>query len=126
MENSSGGDSGSSVDALETSALYLVLFPNMALGFYGDSVLSILAAPRAADRTWERFDIYVWDYVDVKPELAEDWLDLNRRINAEDITQIEAMQAGLASRVMDEGALLSPHWEQCVRQFSRLVLEGVG
>lgn len=112
-------------EQLDSSALYLVLFPNFALGFYGDSVISILTVPLAADRTRERFDLYVWDYVEPTPETIEGWMDLNRRINAEDIGMIEAMQEGLASPVMDEGAVISPHWEHCIQQFEKMVAEGV-
>ena len=111
--------------ALDASALYLVLFPNFALGLYGDSVISILALPEAADKTREQFDIYVWDYVEPTPELTAGWIDLNKRINAEDIGMIEAVQAGFASPVMQEGTVLSPHWETCVRQFETLVLDNV-
>ena len=110
---------------LDSSALYLVLFPNFALGFYGDLVISILTAPLAADLTHERFDLYVWGYVDPKPEAVESWMDLNRRINAEDIRMIEGMQEGLASPVMDSGAVMSPHWEHCIQRFEKLVAEGV-
>jgi choline monooxygenase len=112
-------------ECLDTSALYLTLFPNFAIGFYGDSVLSILARPVSAGETWEQFDVYVWGYVDPTPRSSEAWLALNRRINAEDISMIEAMQRGLASPVMDEGAVLSPHWEHCVQRFEQLVIEGV-
>ena len=112
-------------DSLDASALYMVLFPNFALGLYGDSVISILAIPDGPNRTREQFDIYVWDYVQPTPELIEGWIALNKRINAEDIAMIEAMQKGLASPAMAGGAVLSPHWETCVRQFEKLALEAV-
>lgn len=112
-------------EQLDSSALYLVLFPNFALGFYGDSVISILTVPLAAGRTWERFDLYVWGYVEPTAEIIEGWIDLNRRINAEDVRMIEGMQEGLASPVMDEGAIISPHWEHCIQQFEMLVAESV-
>lgn len=112
-------------EALNASALYMVLFPNFALGLYGDSVISILALPEGPDRTREQFDIYVWDYVEPTPELVAGWVALNKRINAEDINMIEAMQKGLASPAMSGGAVLSPHWESCVKQFETLVLDSV-
>jgi phenylpropionate dioxygenase-like ring-hydroxylating dioxygenase large terminal subunit len=113
------------IDALNASALYLVLFPNFALGLYGDSVISILAIPESATRTREQFDVYVWDYVEPTAELVEGWVELNKRINEEDINMIEAMQKGLASPAMSGGAVLSPHWESCVKQFEKLVLEAL-
>ena len=112
-------------EALDSSALYLVLFPNFALGLYGDSVLSILAIPEGPGKTREQFDMYVWGYVEPTPEISEGWTNLNRRINAEDIAQIEAVQEGMRSPVMQGGAVLSPHWETCVQQFEKLVLEAL-
>ena len=112
-------------EGLDSSALYLVLFPNFALGLYGDSVLSILAIPEAPGKTREQFDMYVWGYVDPSEEISEGWMDLNRRINAEDIQQIEAVQQGMGSPVMQGGPVLSPHWESCVQQFEKLVLESL-
>ena len=38
---------------------------------------------------------------------------------------IEGMQEGLASPVMDSGAVMSPHWEHCIQRFEKLVAEGV-
>jgi choline monooxygenase len=112
-------------ESLNASALYMVLFPNFALGLYGDSVISILALPDGPSRTREQFDVYVWDYVEPTPELVAGWVDLNKRINAEDISMIEAMQKGLASPAMSGGAVLSPHWESCVKQFETLVLDAL-
>ena len=121
-----GGRTASTrTEALDASALYLVLFPNFALGLYGDSVISILALPEAPDQTREQFDIYLWDYIEPTEELVAGWIDLNKRINAEDIDMIEAVQAGFASPVMSAGTVLSPHWENCVRQFEKLVLDNV-
>ena len=112
-------------EELDSSALYLVLFPNFALGLYGDSVLSILAIPEAPGKTREQFDMYVWGYVEPTPEISAGWMDLNRRINAEDIQQIEAVQEGMGSPVMRDGPVFSPHWESCVQQFEKLVLEAL-
>jgi choline monooxygenase len=112
-------------ESLNASALYMVLFPNFALGLYGDSVISILALPDGPSRTREQFDVYVWDYVEPTPELVAGWVDLNKRINTEDISMIEAMQKGLASPAMSGGAVLSPHWESCVKQFETLVLDAL-
>lgn len=127
LEDWQPGGKGASArtEALDASALYLVLFPNFALGLYGDSVISILALPEAPDRTREQFDVYVWGYVEPTEELVAGWVDLNKRINAEDIAMIEGVQAGFASPAMAKGAVLSPHWETCVRQFEKLVLENV-
>ena len=120
-----GKGANQATEALDASALYLVLFPNFALGLYGDSVISILAIPEGPDKTREQFDVYVWGYVEPTPALIEGWLDLNKRINAEDINMIEGVQAGFASPVMRQGTVLSPHWETCVQQFEKLVLDNV-
>ena len=116
---------GGKREALDSSALYLVLFPNFALGLYGDSVLSILAIPEGPGKTREQFDMYVWGYVDPTPEISEGWKDLTRRINAEDIAQIDAVQEGMRSPAMKGGPVLSPHWETCVQQFEKLVLDAL-
>lgn len=112
-------------ERLEDNALYLVLFPNLALGFYGDVVLSILTRPLAAAETWERFDLYLPHEIAEDPVALEAWRSLNERINSEDIAMVEKLQEGLASPVMKEGAAISAHWEHCIQQFEKLVLEAV-
>lgn len=112
-------------ERLEDNALYVVLFPNFALGFYGDIVLSILTRPLAADKTWERFDLYLPHEIAEDPTALEAWRTLNAKINREDIAMIEKIQEGMASPTMAEGAVISSHWEHCIQQFEKLVLDAM-
>jgi choline monooxygenase len=110
---------------LEDNALYLNLFPNLAIGFYGEIVLSILTQPLAADQTWEQFDLYLPKEQAEDPVALKAWDELNSQINFEDIEMIEQLQRGLSSPVMNKGAVISPHWEHCLQKFETLVAEAV-
>jgi choline monooxygenase len=110
---------------LEDNALYLNLFPNFALGFYGEIVLSILTQPLSAGQTWEQFDLYLPKDQANDPVALAAWDDLNAKINFEDIEMIEQLQHGLQSPVMADGALISPHWEHCLQQFESNVVAAV-
>jgi choline monooxygenase len=110
---------------LEDNAWYLNLFPNFALGFYGEIVLSILTQPLSAAQTWEQFDLYLPKDQASDPVACRRWDELNAKINYEDIEMIERLQDGLASPVMDQGALISPYWEHCLQQFEANVIAAV-
>jgi choline monooxygenase len=110
---------------LEDNALYVNLFPNFALGFYGEIVLSILTHPISPSETWEQFDLYLPHDQASDPVALAAWDELNAKINFEDIEMIERLQRGLKSPVMNEGAVMSPHWENCLQRFETLIAQGV-
>ena len=126
---SESADTGRPVpaDALDMSSLYLALFPNFILGHYAPDQLGVhLGLPEAPDRTRQWRVIY--HLGDGVPDAAavEKLAALWRRVHAEDHAVVERLQAGRASPVMDDGGVLSPHWETSVRRFHLLLGEALG
>jgi choline monooxygenase len=46
-------------------------------------------------------------------------------VHQEDHAIVEGLQVGRSSSVMDDGGLLSPHWETSVRRFHELLTDAL-
>ncbi len=111
-------------DVLSEDSRFLTLFPNFAFGLYlPDQVGVHLDTPLAPGRTLQRRAIYS---LDPEPDLrghAERLTALWQEVHREDHAMCERLQQGRASDVAAGGGVLSPVWEDSVRNFQNLVIE---
>jgi choline monooxygenase len=111
---------------LDMSARYLTLFPNFVLGVYMPDQMGVhLNIPDGPSRTRQKRVIYVRNDSVPPPDAVAELRDLWRKVHEEDHAICERLQAGRASPVMDDGGVLSPHWETSERAFQKMVLEAV-
>lgn len=111
---------------LDMSTRYLMAFPNFVFAWYLPDQLGVhLNVPEAVNRTRQYRVIYhIGDQAptcEQTRQLATLWTQVHR----EDHEIVEQLQIGRGSSVMDDGGLLSAHWESSVRQFHRLVLDAL-
>lgn len=111
-------------ERLDMSTRYLTLFPNFVFAWYQPDQLGVhLNVPLAPDRTRQWRVIYQLGNEDWDSEYSERLCSLWRQVHLEDHTIVEELQSGRASCVMDDGGLLSPHWETSVRRFHELLVD---
>ena len=108
-------------------AEFLSIFPNIMMGVHADHVWTVHLIPLAADRTFERMDLYYFGDGASSAESAG--LRRNNRdrmlaIFEEDRDMIEGMQRGRQSPVFHGGAL-SPGMDQPAHCFNRIVAQAV-
>jgi choline monooxygenase len=113
-------------DALAMSSRYLALFPNFIFGRYFPDELGVyVTLPEGPGRTRQRRAIY---HVGDDPPDAATLEGLKRlwsKVHGEDHAMVEGLQRGRASPVLDDGGLLSPHWETAIRHFHKLIADAV-
>lgn len=98
------------------AAYYFWLFPNLMLNFYPWGLSVNIVYPLAVDRTRVSFLSYVWD--ESKRSVGAG-ADLHR-VEMEDEEVIEAVQAGVQSRLYNRGRY-SPRREAGTHHFHRLL-----
>lgn len=122
----SGDHSGEPGERLDMSTRYLTLFPNFVFAWYQPDQLGVhLNLPLSPKRTHQWRVIYHLGDRAPDPEYAERLCSLWRQVHHEDHAIVEELQAGRQSSVMDDGGLLSPHWETSVRRFHELLIDAL-
>ena len=111
-------------DVLSQDSRFLTLFPNFAFGLYLPDQIGVhLDMPLAPGRTLQRRAVYSLaaeaDPAADAGRLARFW----REVHREDHAICERLQQGRASEVAAGGGVLSPVWEDAVRNFQELVIE---
>ncbi len=111
-------------DVLSEDSRFLTLFPNFVVGVYLPDQIGVhLDVPLAPDRTLQRRAIYSLDPMPDRAERTERLAALWREVHREDHAICERLQQGRASDVAAGGGVLSPVWEDSVRNFQNLVIE---
>ena len=111
---------------LGVTSHYLTLFPNFVMGTYQPDQLGVhLNEPIAAGLTRQQRVIYSHrdaGYSDDKiRQLAELW----HSVHLEDHEMCIRLQQGRSSPLAAQGGMLSPHWENSVRQFQERVADAI-
>ncbi|WP_461538246.1 aromatic ring-hydroxylating oxygenase subunit alpha [Spongorhabdus nitratireducens] len=123
-ESAEGGDG--SGDTLAVSSRYLTLFPTFVFGRYIPDQMGVhLNIPLGPDKTLQRRAIYMTDGTELDSESAEKLKQLWIDVHKEDHEMCERLQEGRKSSVASDGGLLSPHWENSVRNFQELVVSSL-
>lgn len=112
--------------SLSVSSRYLALFPNFIVGRYFPDQLGVyLNIPVDAGHMLQKRVIYTTDgQTRTEDEIAFQkklWWDVHK----EDHEMCERLQLGRASPVANDGGRLSPHWEDNVHAFQKLVVGAV-
>ena len=111
-------------DVLSGDSRFLTLFPNFVFGLYLPDQLGVhLDTPLAPGRTLQRRAIYSLEPAPDSGRRAERLAALWREVHREDHAMCERLQQGRASDVAAAGGVLSPVWEDSVRNFQNLVIE---
>lgn len=111
---------------LDMSTRYLMLFPNFVLAWYLPDQLGVhLNVPEAPDRTRQWRMIYHIGKDMPSGEYVQTLSNLWTQVHREDHSVVESLQRGRASPILEDGGLLSPHWETSVRQFHKLVVDAL-
>ena len=109
-----------SLSTLDMSARYLVRMPNLFLTSYApDVVVDTMIVPDRTDprKTWMEQAWYTTSgRVPSADEIAR-WKELEDQVIAEDIGVMSEVQAGVESVAVDDGGVLTPSWEDCIRAF---------
>ena len=114
---------GAPGERLDMSTRYLTLFPNFVFAWYQPDQLGVhLNLPLAPDRTHQWRVIYHLGDEPLDPAYAQRLCSLWRQVHREDHDIVEDLQEGRTSRAMDDGGLLSPHWETSIRRFHELLI----
>jgi len=112
--------------ALDMSARYLTLFPNFVLGIYLPDQAGVhLNIPISAECTRQYRVLYAIGEQNYSEQDKENLCQLWYRVHKEDHAIAELLQQGRRSSVMDDGGLMSPHWENSANQFQNLLLQAM-
>jgi len=123
-ETDEGGDG--SGNTLAVSSRYLTLFPTFVFGrYFPDQIGVHLNVPLGPDKTLQRRAIYMTDGTELDAETAEKLKQLWTDVHIEDHEMCIRLQEGRKSQVALDGGVLSPHWEDSVRNFQELVADAV-
>ena len=108
-------------------AIWFHLFPSLSFEIFPDQFALVELTPLNAEQTRERIHIYLIGeaadggaYASERQAVFDTW----HRLNQEDITIIERMQRGRHSPGFD-GGVLSPYWDDAIRHFARLLVQGL-
>ena len=113
-------------ERLDMSTRYLMLFPNFVFAWYLPDQLGVhLNVPESPERTRQWRVIYHLGDDEPDPEYVDRLSTLWTRVHREDRAIVEQLQIGRTSPVMDDGGLLSPHWETSVRRFHELLVDAL-
>jgi len=113
-------------NALDMSARYLTLFPNFVLGIYLPDQAGVhLNIPVSADRTRQFRVLYSVGEQHYTDSDKENLCNLWYSVHKEDHEIAELLQEGRRSSVMNDGGVMSPHWEDSANQFQNLVLRAM-
>lgn len=109
-----------SLSTLNMSARYLVRMPNFFLTSYApDVVVDTMIVPDRLDpcKCWMEQAWYTTSGRVPSAEEKARWKELEDQVIAEDIEVMTEVQAGVESMVVDDGGVLTPSWESCIRAF---------
>ena len=116
----------SSSDNLAVTSKYLSLFPNFIIGTYFPGQLGVyLNEPISPNRTKQKRIIYTTKGNNLTKSQIEKQKNLWWKVHKEDHEICERLQEGRSSPVSIHGGLLSPHWEDSVRAFQKIVIKSV-
>ena len=112
--------------ALSVSSKYLSLFPNFIIGtYYPNQVGVYLNIPINPHTTIQKRIIYTVD----GSKMSKEDIDITKKIwwsvHKEDHEMCERLQEGRSSPASNEGGLLSPHWEDGVKAFQKLIIQSM-
>jgi len=112
--------------ALSVSSKYLSLFPNFIIGtYYPNQVGVYLNIPINPNTTIQKRIIYTVDGI----KMSKEEIDITKKIwwsvHKEDHEMCERLQEGRSSPASNEGGLLSPHWEDGVKAFQKLIIQSI-
>ena len=111
---------------LSVSSKYLSLFPNFIIGtYYPNQVGVYLNIPINPNTTIQKRIIYTVD----GSKMSKEDIDITKKIwwsvHKEDHEMCERLQEGRSSPASNEGGLLSPHWEDGVKAFQKLIIQSM-
>ena len=115
-------------DKLSVSSKYLSLFPNFIIGTYclDQRYLGVhLNQALGPNCSYQKRVIYASEGHELTKDEVEFHKKLWTQVHKEDHAICEWLQQGRASPVAKKGGVLSPHWENHVREFQKLVIESV-
>ncbi len=112
--------------ALSVSSKYLSLFPNFIIGtYYPNQVGVYLNIPINPNTTIQKRIIYTVD----GSKMSKEDIDITKKIwwsvHKEDHEMCERLQEGRSSPASNKGGLLSPHWEDGVKAFQKLIIQSM-
>ena len=112
--------------ALSVSSKYLSLFPNFIIGtYYPNQVGVYLNIPINPNITIQKRIIYTVD----GSKMSKEDIDITKKIwwsvHKEDHEMCERLQEGRSSPASNKGGLLSPHWEDGVKAFQKLIIQSM-
>ena len=117
-----------SLDNLDMSARYLLRAPNFFLTSYApDVIVDTMFVPDARDpgKCWLEQAWYTTSGRTLSEEEVEAWSVLEEQVIEEDIDVMREVQAGAESSAVDDGGVLTPAWEACIRGFYRHVAQAL-
>ncbi len=111
---------------LGVTSHYLTLFPNFVMGTYQPDQMGVhLNAPLSAEQTRQHRVIYTHKDADYSDSQIQGLADLWHSVHLEDHEMCIRLQQGRHSPLAGAGGLLSPHWENSVRNFQELVANAI-
>ena len=118
-ENASG-------DSLAVTSRYLSLFPNFIIGTYYPGQIGVhLNIPIKPGITHQKRVIYTTENMQLKKNEIKKLRNLWWDVHKEDHEICERLQLGRLSSAAKNGGLLSPHWENSVRAFQKIVIKSL-
>jgi len=118
-ENSTGG-------SLAVTSRYLSLFPNFIIGTYFPGQLGVyLNTPLNTGHTNQKRIIYTTENNNLSKAEIKKQKELWWKVHKEDHEICKRLQQGRSSSVAISGGLLSPHWENSVRAFHKIVIKSM-
>ena len=116
----------SSSDNLAVTSKYLSLFPNFIIGTYFPGQLGVyLNTPIRPDRTSQKRIIYTTKNNELTALQIAKQKKLWWAVHKEDHEICERLQEGRTSPIALNGGILSPHWEDSVRAFQKIVIKSI-
>tara|TARA_Y100000590_G_scaffold421474_1_gene525182 strand:+ start:3260 stop:4345 length:1086 start_codon:yes stop_codon:yes gene_type:complete len=111
---------------LAVSSKYLSLFPNFIIGTYFPGQLGVyLNNPIDPNHTYQKRIIYTTEDNDLSKKEIKNQKDLWWKVHKEDHEICERLQKGRFSPASFSGGLLSPHWENSVRAFHKIMVKSM-
>ena len=119
-------EESTSADSLAVSSKYLSLFPNFIIGTYYPGQIGVhLNIPIEPGITHQKRVIYTSQDMRLKKKEVEKLRNLWWDVHKEDHEICERLQMGRSSAAAKSGGLLSPHWENSVRAFQKIVIKSI-
>ena len=111
---------------LAVSSKYLSLFPNFIIGTYYPNQIGVyLNIPISPSETSQKRIIYTTNGKIMTKEESDLAKKIWWSVHKEDHEICERLQLGRSSPISKDGGLLSPHWENSVRAFQKIVINSI-